>query len=127
MNGDDLVFNQNFDRQFMRFMVNVNADKLPLCKRYLWGCVLSHGGTMHAHKLPYEYKRRVNEHWREAEWTGDAPASLVIRNLDAEQAKLLTCVVLGDFPTRREAIAYAVANFTLPAQQLARIQRDFGN
>jgi len=90
--------------EFLSFFVNQRADKLPLGKRYLFGDLRSHSGTMEAHVQAYG-KPDV---WREAEWTGDDAKSLVVRTPDSGFTKELFAIVLGDFPTRDLLIAHAL-------------------
>ena len=110
----------------LKFLVNHRADRLPKCKRYLFGdgChqniiiqsgqrfIEGAGGDMNNWWL----------YWSNVEWEGEGPESLVLPHPDKDLVRELKCVILGDFPTRSAAVEYAVQNFTIDPKQLEQLQ-----
>jgi hypothetical protein len=89
---------------FISFFVHDRADKLPLEKRYLFGDLRSHSGSMELHGIAYGKP----DCWREVEWTDGDARRLTIRAKEPEQLRELTAIILSDFPTRDAAIAHGI-------------------
>jgi hypothetical protein len=109
----------------MKFLVNINADKLPLCKRYLFHDLNSHGCTARHYGLPRVALHRATiswssfGDWREAEWPEDA-AEPTVRSMDGDEPIWLRCVIMGDFSTRDAALEFAAERFPAVAEQMGQ-------
>jgi hypothetical protein len=88
---------------FLSGFIHDDAATLAMEKRYLFGDLRSHSGTMELHGLKYGHP----DVWREFEWTGEGEDSLVVRSASDRDSQKLQKVMLRDFRQRADLLRFA--------------------